>query len=445
MLKGMKRAIEGLRAVVALKPLLALFLLFCNTGADALTISNRYRSPRNPERRLRPATRLIVLHTTEAHARSSLNKLSERGEAHYCLVEDGTVYRIIDRDRVAFHAGRSMWCGKEDCDDYAIGIEVVGYHDKAMPLRQLAALKELVDSLKKMYGLSDVQVVCHSHVAYGAPNKWQKCRHRGRKRCGMLFAMWSVRTRLGLKTRPAFDPDVKAGRLIQADKYLQGVLYGKTDTMAAHYAGGVDPAPVKPGGLLAGLGELFGLGADKKKPVPRPTAKPKPVENPAVRQSSTTKPKAGETVSPVKKTKAPTALTTADDVGSPDDWRAAAKFVSLDGTVRPNMQATTVEHPVMKAVPPKPGDTANYYLLPDGRYFQDDRLPKSVKLPTNTIKLVGYRVGGPLGPGKSAYGVVGKAWNAPTTYYVMGGKVYLGNKLKTSEITRGAMVFFKNH
>ena len=68
--------------------------------AAALEISNRYRSPRNAERRIRPATRLIVLHTTDAHARSSLNKLSERGEAHYCLVEDGTAYRIIDRDRV---------------------------------------------------------------------------------------------------------------------------------------------------------------------------------------------------------------------------------------------------------------------------------------------------------------------------------------------------------
>ena len=51
-------------------------------AADALVLKDDYRSPRNPERRVRKATTLIVLHTTEAHAKSSLNKLSERGEAH---------------------------------------------------------------------------------------------------------------------------------------------------------------------------------------------------------------------------------------------------------------------------------------------------------------------------------------------------------------------------
>ena len=90
--------------------------------AAPLVLKDDYRSPRNKERPLRKSTTLIVLHTTEAHAKSSLNKLSERGEAHYCVVENGTVYRIVDRDREAFHAGRSMWQGREDCGEYSIGI-----------------------------------------------------------------------------------------------------------------------------------------------------------------------------------------------------------------------------------------------------------------------------------------------------------------------------------
>ena len=75
-----------------------LFLAFLASGASAIDFSNRYRSPRNAERRVRKSTELIVLHTTEAPAKSSLNKLCERGEAHYCVTEVGTVYRIIDRD-----------------------------------------------------------------------------------------------------------------------------------------------------------------------------------------------------------------------------------------------------------------------------------------------------------------------------------------------------------
>lgn len=213
--------------------------------AGALTFSNRYRSPRNPERPMRKATRLIVLHTTEAGARSSLNKLSERGEAHYCIDEKGVVHRIVDRNREAFHAGRSMWCGREDCDEHSIGIEVVGYHNKPVTLAQIAAIRDLVAILKKEYRLKDTQVVCHSHVAYGAPNKWHRCKHRGRKRCGMLFAMPSVRERLNLKSKPAYDPDVRAKRLIVGDPYLNRVLYGNVDTMAGRIGRNVEPAPKK--------------------------------------------------------------------------------------------------------------------------------------------------------------------------------------------------------
>ncbi|MCR5839341.1 MAG: N-acetylmuramoyl-L-alanine amidase [Kiritimatiellae bacterium] len=203
--------------------------------AAAIDFSNRYRSPRNPERKLRKSTELIVLHTTEAPARSSLNKLKDRGEAHYCVTEEGTVYRIVDRDRVAFHAGRSMWNGKEDVDDFSIGIECVGYHDQAMGLIQLRAIRDLVALLQKMYNIPDERVVCHSHVAYGVPNRWQKKRHRGRKRCGMLFAMQSVRDQLGLKKRPATDADVRAKRLVVGDPYLRKILYGNVDTMKGKY------------------------------------------------------------------------------------------------------------------------------------------------------------------------------------------------------------------
>ncbi len=210
-------------------------LLLLSCGASALDVSNRYRSPRNPERKVRKSTELIVLHTTEAPAKSSLNKLKDRGEAHYCVTEDGTVYRIVDRDREAFHAGRSMWNGKEDVDKFSIGIECVGYHDKAMGIVQIRAIRDLVAQLKKMYNISDDRVVCHSHVAYGAPNRWHKNRHRGRKRCGMLFAMPSVRAQLGLSRRPTSDADVRARRLVVGDDYLKRVLYGNVDTMKGKY------------------------------------------------------------------------------------------------------------------------------------------------------------------------------------------------------------------
>ena len=213
----------------------------------AINASDRYRSPRNPERKIRSSTELIVLHTTEAAEHGSLVKLCDRGEAHFCVTEDGRVYRIVDRDREAFHAGRSMWNGREDVDKFSIGIECVGYHDKPMPMAQIESIRTLVKELQSMYRLSDDKVVCHSHVAYGAPNRWHRQKHRGRKRCGMLFAMPSVRAQLGLKARPAYDADVRARRLVVGDDYLRKVLYGNIDTMKANYKATPKPSEDKSG------------------------------------------------------------------------------------------------------------------------------------------------------------------------------------------------------
>ena len=79
-----------------------------------------------------------------------------------------------------------------------------------------------------MYGLKDVQALCHAHIACGAPNTWRGKRHCGRKRCGMLFAMTGVRAQPGLKAKPVSDPDVKAKHLIDDDQELSSILYGAT-------------------------------------------------------------------------------------------------------------------------------------------------------------------------------------------------------------------------
>ena len=226
----------------------------------AIRVVTRFKSPKNAERPVRAATTLIVLHTTEAPAKSALRHLSDRGECHYCVTEDGQVYQIVERGRVAFHAGCSMWNGREEVDNFSVGIECVGYHDKAMPMAQIKSISAVVKYLQKLYNIPDHNVVTHSQVAYGNANKWQKRKHRGRKRCGMLFAMPSVRNALGLKSRAAFDPDVKARRLVVGDELLAKVLYGKPDTMKRTYGAAkiayVDPTvkpkpPGKPGATPA--------------------------------------------------------------------------------------------------------------------------------------------------------------------------------------------------
>jgi hypothetical protein len=207
--------------------------LLATSAFGQLNISNAYYSPRNKERDLRSKTTLLILHTTEAISSSALRKLSDMGECHFCIDEAGRIFRVIDPRRVAFHAGRSMWNGKQEVDNFSIGIEVCGSHNKPLNPAQTKSLAALIAEIKRIYKLSDSQVIPHSQIAYGAPNKWQPRNHRGRKRCGMQFGMSSIRSKLGLTSRPSKDPDVVARRLIIADPALNNVLYGKMNAFTA--------------------------------------------------------------------------------------------------------------------------------------------------------------------------------------------------------------------
>jgi len=377
---------------------LALAVPFCT---QALSFSNRYRSPRNLERAIRQSTKLIVLHTTEAGARSSLNKLCERGEAHYCIDEKGVAYRIVDRNREAFHAGRSMWNGKEECDSFSIGIEVVGHHDKPVTMAQLDSIRELVGILQKEYKIDDAHVVCHSHVAYGAPNKWQKRNHRGRKRCGMLFAMPSVRQRLNLKTKPAYDPDVRARRLVVGDPYLEKVLYGKIDTMAAKI-GRNGTAEENPG--------IFSSFFTKKPPdMPNEPEK----ENYYAKPPTAEKMKEKAKPAAAKATKAPPSKTL-----SPKE---ALKSAAPKGAAATSTAATKTPAPAVK-----------------GKGTAKD--PTTIRELEDRMR---YRELGVLSKRSTPYRLVGRAWNAPTTYYYTKGRIIRGDRMDPKKTTPGTRVFIR--
>jgi hypothetical protein len=118
-----------------------------------------------------------------------------------------------------------MWEGRAPIDNYSIGIEVVGYHGKEINEAQYGALRELLRQLKTLYKIPDKNVLTHSMIAYGRPNRFHPYKHRGRKRCGMIFARSDVRMKLGILAKPEVDLDVESGRLKVADPELFAYLY----------------------------------------------------------------------------------------------------------------------------------------------------------------------------------------------------------------------------
>jgi len=192
-----------------------------------------YRSRINPQfkKKVRSKTRLIIVHTSELGLKSTLRVVSKGkrfkngrttpgGHANYVIARNGTVYRILDKKYRADHAGLSMWNGVSNVSDISVGIEFVGYHYAPLTAGQYKSAGMLLYILKRVYGLEDKDVLTHSQIAYGKPNRWFSNNHRGRKRCAKNFD----RTRAGLGPTWPFDPDVKVGCLTP-DPMLAQVFY----------------------------------------------------------------------------------------------------------------------------------------------------------------------------------------------------------------------------
>ena len=152
-----------------------------------------YRSRINPrfKKRVRPKTRLIIVHTSELELESTLRVVSRGkqfkngrttpgGHANYVVARNGTVYRILDKNYRADHAGLSMWNGVSDVSDISVGIEFVGHHYAPLTSSQYTSAGMLLFILKQVYGLQDNDILTHSQIAYGRPNRWFPKNHRGR-------------------------------------------------------------------------------------------------------------------------------------------------------------------------------------------------------------------------------------------------------------------------
>jgi len=201
----------------------------------------QYRSRLNPDfpKIKRQETKYIIVHTSESGLQGTLRTVSAGkrthdlgrtagGHAHYVIARNGHTYQTLNQDLRADHAGKSMWNGETDISNVSIGIELVGYHDTSITKEQYRSVGILIDILKNLYRLKDRDVLTHSQVAYGHPNRWIRDNHRGRKRCASNFD----RAKAALGPTWPYDPDVRAGRLT-ADPMLAAIFYDRRKVAAA--------------------------------------------------------------------------------------------------------------------------------------------------------------------------------------------------------------------
>lgn len=85
--------------------------------------------------------------------------------SHLYVRRDGSVQQFVAFDRRAWHAGLSSFRGRENCNDFSIGIELEGTDKLAYEDAQYQELALICRSLMNHYGITDI--VGHCHIAPG--------------------------------------------------------------------------------------------------------------------------------------------------------------------------------------------------------------------------------------------------------------------------------------
>ena len=94
-----------------------------------------------------------------------------RVSAHFVIDRKGEFTQFVPCDCRAWHAGESEWRGRAGCNDYSIGIEMIGDEQQPFTAAQYRETARLCRVLMNQYpAISPERIVGHQDIASG--RKW---------------------------------------------------------------------------------------------------------------------------------------------------------------------------------------------------------------------------------------------------------------------------------
>ncbi len=91
-----------------------------------------------------------------------------RVSAHCVIYRDGRIWQYVPFAKRAWHAGLSLFAGRDKCNDFSIGIELEGADDVPYTEAQYQALATLSRQLLQQYpALRPQRIVGHCDIAPG--------------------------------------------------------------------------------------------------------------------------------------------------------------------------------------------------------------------------------------------------------------------------------------
>ena len=139
--------------------------------ASGPPIDTRYTS-RNQDSR----AQFLILHYTVGNFQGALRELTVGSVSSHYLVNDSppTIYRLVDENRRAYHAGASSWQGQTQLNAASIGIEIVnpggttapaGKVWADFPQPQIDAVIALAKKIVAEHAIKPERILGHSDIA----------------------------------------------------------------------------------------------------------------------------------------------------------------------------------------------------------------------------------------------------------------------------------------
>jgi len=138
-----------------------------------MKISNFYSPNFSRKKRPNKSIKIIIIHYTgmqsERESMIRLRNPRSKVSSHFVINQNGKIYRLVQDNQIAWHAGKSSWAQYKNLNKNSIGIELVnkghqfGYTN--FKKKQLSSLTKICKSLIKKYKIKKKNVIGHSDVS----------------------------------------------------------------------------------------------------------------------------------------------------------------------------------------------------------------------------------------------------------------------------------------
>lgn len=85
--------------------------------------------------------------------------------AHLFIERNGSVTQFVNFNDRAWHAGQSAYLGRQDCNDFTIGIELEGADDMPFEAAQYQVLGQIIVAIYDAYPATRRHLMGHSDIA----------------------------------------------------------------------------------------------------------------------------------------------------------------------------------------------------------------------------------------------------------------------------------------